>query len=129
MRARQRLGIPAFALAEVMTVLLLGSSCGTGDGGPAEPTASPANTPTAGPSQEWTLDGVRVEGLTVTVTLRVFAGIDVSAVLDGAAPDATAVSGPTLEFVFLEVAPGEHELTVHDVVGFEESRSVTVPPR
>ena len=57
-------------------------------GGSATPTVTPAPTvtPTAtatpSPTQEWALEDVRVDGSTVTVTLNVFAGIDVGVTLD-----------------------------------------------
>jgi len=116
----------AIGTAAVMAAALFGWACGSAGRSGPDGKASPAGTATPGPLQEWTLEGVHVEGSTVTVVLRVFAGVDVSATLDGAEPDTTSATGPTLEFAFFDVAAGEHQLTVRDVVGFEERRTVTV---
>ena len=76
---------------------------------------------------EWELEDVNVEGSTVTVMLRVFAGVDVDVTLDGKSPDQTGDASRVLEYVFLDVSPGTHEVKVSDVVGFEQLVVVTVP--
>ena len=68
-----------------------------------------------------------MDGTTVTVSLHVFAGIDVKATLDGGDPDQVNASIPILEFVFLNVAPGQHTVEVRDVVGFNETAELVVP--
>ena len=94
------------------------------------PTPSPTATRTPTPSvpREWRVEGIQVEGSTVTVLLHVFAGIDVQATLDGRNPDEVNAPIPTLEFVFRNVAVGKHIIEVKDVVGFRESAEVVVPP-
>ena len=91
----------------------------------ATPTSVPA-TPTPWPPREWDLEGVAAEGSTVTVELRVFAGIDVRVTLDGRQADETVGPGPTLKFIFRDVTPGDHGVRVSDVVGFVETTKVTV---
>lgn len=82
--------------------------------------------PTPSVTQEWAVEGVEVSGSTVTVSIRVFAGIDVGVTLHGAVADETTGSAPILEFVFLDVPDGQHEVLVKDVVGFQESILLTV---
>ena len=95
------------------------------------PTADLIDTPTATPTpsviQEWTLEGIRVEGSTVTVDLHVFAGIDVDVTLDGGPPDEVSGPFPVLRHVFKNVAPGQHSVRVLDVVGFAKTREIVVP--
>lgn len=86
-------------------------------------------TPTRSPTREWSVEGVKVEGTTVTVRLRVFAGIDVGVTLHGQDPDEKAVSLPYLDFIFRAVPPGAHEAVVKDVVGFREAITFTVASR
>ena len=94
------------------------------------PTPSPTATRTPTPflPREWRVEGIQVDGSTVTVLLHVFAGIDVRATLDGRDPDQVNAPIPILEFVFLNVAVGTHTIQVKDVVGFRESAEVVVPP-
>ncbi|MHB1416793.1 MAG: hypothetical protein ACYC1C_16225 [Chloroflexota bacterium] len=88
--------------------------------------ASPALPPTPLPTREWDVQDIEVDGSTVTVPLRVFAGIDVRASLDGRPPDETKPALPILEFVFRDVPPGKHTVEVWDVVGYKESVEVEV---
>jgi len=110
----------------VLTLIALAVAACGGDG--AQPTPAPTDTSTPGPVQEWTVEEVRVDGSTITVHLRVFAGIDVGVTLDGGRPDETVASPPVLEFVFRDVSPGEHAVEVSDVVGFKERIGVIVVP-
>ena len=102
---------------------------------PTATTASPAPTSTAVPqvptatpmvTQEWELHGIAVDGDTVTVSLRVFAGIDVGVTVAGAAPNRVDASIPIFAFVFENVAAGEHPVEISDVVGHKQSASVIV---
>ena len=86
-----------------------------------------ATTPTPSPEREWNLEDIQVAGSTVTVPLRVFAGIDVLVTLDGRIPDQVKTSVPVLEFIFEDVAPATHTIQVSDVVGFEQTEEVVVP--
>ena len=68
-----------------------------------------------------------MDGSTVTVSVMVYAGIDVQATLDGKSVD--EVRGPTLqvlEYVFLDVSAGQHTIDVEDGVGYSETAEVTV---
>ena len=85
---------------------------------------SPPPTPIA--VREWELQKIAVNGNTVTVTLHVFAGIDVDVTLGGAGPSRVDASIPVLAFVFEDVPAGEHAVVVSDIVGFSETASVTV---
>ena len=90
---------------------------------------SEARTPTStpSPSMEWDLESIRVDGSTVTVLLRVYAGIDVSVTLDARDPDRIKGPPPVLGYVFQNVSPGEHAVQVRDVVGHEETAQIVVP--
>ena len=77
--------------------------------------------------REWNLEGVQVDGSTVTARLHVFAGIEVRVTLDGRSSDQFNALVPILEFVFKNVAPGSHTIEVKDVVGFTETTDVVVP--
>ena len=108
--------------------LALAVACGDEATTTPSPTAtvSPAATPTPSPVKEWAIDGVHVDGSTVTVLLHVFAGIDVRVTLDGRVPDQINAPIPILEHVFQDVAPGQHTIEVRDVVGFSETAQVVV---
>ena len=86
-----------------------------------------AATPTPSPVREWNLKDIEVDGSTVTVILRAFAGIDVRVTLDGRNPDHVNTPVPILEFVFQDVPAGTHTIRVSDVVGFEQTAEVVVP--
>ena len=94
---------------------------------PTPPTPSPTPTPLV--PREWDLQEVQVDGSTVTVSLHVFAGIDVDVTLNGKEADEVNIALPILEFVFVDVAAGEHAILVSDIVGFEETAQVAVPVR
>ena len=91
------------------------------------PPPTPTATPTLSVVREWTLEGIQVDGSTVTARLHVFAGIDVRVTLDGRSSDELNALVPNLEFVFKNVAPGSHTIEVNDVVGFTETTKVVVP--
>ena len=79
------------------------------------------------PVREWELQEIAVDGDTVTVSLRVYAGIDVRVTIAGAPPSRVDVANmPILGFVFENVAAGEHPIEISDVVGHEQSASVIV---
>ncbi|MFQ5872937.1 MAG: hypothetical protein ACE5JL_03945 [Dehalococcoidia bacterium] len=94
----------------------------------ATPTSTPTPSPTPSPTREWDLQEIQVDDSTVTVLLRVYAGIDVGVTLDGSDPDQLNTPVPILEFVFQNVAPGKHTVEVRDVVGYSETAEVVVPP-
>ena len=109
-----------FILVLVLSVgLLAAAACGA--------TAQPEPTPTATPMKEWNLEGIQVQNSTVTVSVRVFAGIDVWATLDGRRADEVAPTLPTIDYVFLNVTPGKHEVEVLDVVGHSQTAQVVIP--
>ncbi len=56
-----------------------------------------------------------MDGSTVTVVLRVYAGIDVDVTLDGGQPDRVTPPPPFLEFVFEDVTSGSHTVKIGDV--------------
>jgi hypothetical protein len=94
---------------------------------PAVPaTKTPPPSPTPLVTREWKVEDIQVDGSTVTVMLRVYAGIDVRVTLNGAPADEIKPTVPVLQYVFLNVIPGQHTVEVRDVVGFEESKNVTV---
>jgi len=99
------------------TLLVATMACG-GGGGQATP------TPTATPIKEWNLEGIQVDGSTVTVSVRVFAGIDVWATLDGKRSDEVTPTPPTIKYVFHNVTPGTHTVEVRDVIGHYETAEV-----
>ena len=84
-------------------------------------------SPTLSPIKEWNLERIQVYGSTITVLLRVYAGIDVRVTLDGRGPDHVNTPVPILEFVFEDVPAGGHTIWVSDVVGFELKAEVVVP--
>lgn len=67
-----------------------------------------------------------MDGSTVTVLLRVYAGIDVWPTLDGKRADEVRPTLPTIEYVFRDVTPGKHTVEVQDVVGHKETAEVVV---
>ena len=94
-------------------------------------TATPVGTPTPTPSvsREWNVEDIQVNGSTVTVTLHLFAGVDVDATLDGRDADVVREGRAVgaIEYIFLNVTPGPHAIEVRDVVGFTENADVVVP--
>ncbi|MEE8472788.1 MAG: hypothetical protein V3S82_06450 [Dehalococcoidia bacterium] len=103
-------------------ILLVTGACKGADE-PAPPAA-----PTPSPMREWNLEGVRVDGSTIRVSLRVFAGIDVVATLDGKIADEVRPTPPTVEYVFRNVIQGKHTVKVRDVAGHSETVEVVMPP-
>ncbi len=102
---------------------------------PTATTASPAptatvvpqvSTPILLPIQEWYLQGIAVEGDTVTVSLFLYVWISVGVTVGGTSPSRVDTSIPILEFVFENVAAGEHPVVIKDVVGYIERTSVKV---
>ena len=89
---------------------------------------TPLPTPTPWVTREWALEGILVDGSTVTVLLRVYAGSDVWVTLDSREPNEVNAPPPVLEFVFQNVASGKHTVLVEDVVGHSEITEVVVPP-
>lgn len=88
---------------------------------PVDPTSTPM------PTREWDLENIQVDDAMVTVTLRVFAGIDVSVSLDGIEPDRVDAKVPILAYVFQNVEDGPHIVLVRDVVGHSLIREIAVP--
>lgn len=112
------------ALLVLSAGLLLATACVTPT---PTPTTIPTPSPTPSPVKEWALDEVLVDGSTVTAILRVFAGIDVTAALDGRRPDEVRPVLPNIEYFFRNVSPGRHILEVKDIVGYSETAEVVVP--
>ena len=106
----------------------LAGTLGTQFAGGQPPLVPGTKTPTPRPPREWDVEGIQVDGSTVTVMLRVYAGIDVRVNLNGEPADEVRPAVPILEYVFLNVTPGQHIVEVRDVVGFEERKAVTVAP-
>jgi len=88
----------------------------------------PATTPTPSASMEWELQNIDVDGSTVRVIVRVFAGVDVRVTLDGASPNTVSGPSPVLEHLFTGVTPGVHTIEVSDPAGNIQTREVTVSP-
>ena len=90
------------------------------------PTVAPAPTPTL--HREWEILAVTADGSTVTVDLRLYAGVDVWVVLDDADPDEISWSNDgVLRHLFRAVNPGTREIAISDVMGFNETLKVRVP--
>ena len=94
---------------------------------PATSTSQPSPSQTPRPIREWELIGSQIQGSTVTVSLRLFSGIDVKVTLDGLAPDEVNLLAANLSYVFNGVAAGSHPLEVTDVVGHQVAGMLTVP--
>ena len=103
----------------------------------SEPTGSATVTPTATtvpkienptprPVQEWRLQGVSVEGNTVTVSLFFHSTASVSVTLDGAPETRRDNDIPVLGYIFEGVRTGEHGIEIKDVMGNIETTSVLV---
>ena len=88
----------------------------------------PTITPTPSAPVEWELQSIDVDGSTVRVILRVFAGIDVRVTLDGAPPKTISGPSPVLEHVFTGVTPGVHTIEVSDLMGNIQAREISVSP-
>ncbi len=70
-----------------------------------------------------------MDGSTVTVVLRVYAGIDVDVTLDGGQPDRVTPPPPFLEFVFEDVTSGSHTVKIGDVAkNIEIAETVVATP-
>jgi hypothetical protein len=78
------------------------------------------------PVREWDLQKISVNGSTVTVSLHVFAGIDVGVTINGKEPARVEAAIPVINFVFEGVPVGENPVVVSDVVGRKETASVTI---
>ena len=112
----------------VALTLAIAAGCANASPSPT-PTLTPAamSTLTPLPIKEWNLERIQVDSSTVTVLLRVYAGIDVRVTLDGRGPDQVTPHSPLLEFAFQNVAVGKHTIEVRDVVGYGETAEVVVP--
>ena len=118
---------PVALITLSLGLLIIAVACGTeGSSTPtATPTPPPATpTPTPMPTKEWSLESIGVDGSTVTVELRVFAGIDVQVALDGRKADEILGPSPTLRSIFRNVLPGDYTIRVSDVVGYVETAVV-----
>ena len=113
-------------LAIAGVLIALAGACADATPAPTASTIPQVSTPTPMVNQEWVLEGVEANGSTVTVKVRVFAGIDVGVTLRGTAPSRVVASIPIIEFVFEDVPAGDHPVVILDVVGFSERASVTV---
>ena len=125
-------GAAAVAAGVVMWAIILvivpTSSTGGGSPDPTVVFGSPTPSPTPMPIKEWNIETIRVDGSTVTVSLRVYAGIDVWATLEGNRADQVVPSLPIVDHIFRDVTPGEHTVDVQDVVGHSEARDAWVIP-
>jgi len=125
-----------FAVAGLAIALAMARS-GDTSGPTAVPTIVPTATavpqvptPSPMPVQEWNFEKISVDGSTVTVSLHVFAGIDVGVTINGKEPIRVETAIPLINFVFEGVPTDEHPVVVLDAVGHKETASVTVeaPP-
>ena len=114
----------AVALAGLM--IILEAACGSATPVPT-PTSVP-QIPTSTPivTQEWELEGLAVTGSTVTVSVRVYAEVQIDVSFGGTPPSWVNASSPLVEYIFEEVAAGEHAVEISDVVGFSQTASVVV---
>ena len=99
--------------------------------GPVSATRRQARSPTPPPPtptlhREWAVLETGVDGGTVTVDLHVYAAVDVKVALAGRKPDLVGWNEATLRHVFNGVPPGTHRVVVSDVMGFSETREITV---
>jgi hypothetical protein len=78
------------------------------------------------PHREWDIEDIVADGSTVTVSLHVFAGIDVGVTMNGNEATRVEAALPVINFVFEGVPVGKHPVVVSDVVGHKETASVTV---
>ena len=96
------------------------------------PTATPmppaTPTPTPLPIREWDVEQATVEGDIVAVLLRVYAGIDVWATLDGERTREVYKESSRVAFVWRGVDPGTHTVEVQDVVGYHQRMEAVVEP-
>jgi hypothetical protein len=97
--------------------LLVAAACGGAAG----------TAPTATPTKEWNLEEVEAGDATVTVSVRVFAGIDVWATLDGKRSDEVESNPPIIKYVFRNVTRGTHTVQVRDIVGHTQTTEVVMP--
>jgi len=67
-----------------------------------------------------------VDGNTVRVALRVFAGIDVDVTMDGEPPSRVDAAVPIIAYVFDDLESGEHQILMSDVAGYSQTESVSV---
>jgi ABC-type transport system substrate-binding protein len=90
------------------------------------PTATPSPTPL--PIREWDVELIDVTGDIITVLLRVYAGIDVWATVDGERTREAYAESSHLAFVWRGVDPGTYTVEVRDVVGHHLTRETVVAP-
>ena len=89
-------------------------------------TVTPAPTPTL--HREWETMAATVDGSTVTVDLRFYAGVDVQVAREEADPDEIAWSGDgVLRHTFCAAEPGTREIAISEVMSFTETLEVRVP--
>ncbi len=93
---------------------------------PSKTPGPPTATATPLPVKEWELEAVDIDGSTVIVSIRVFAGLEINVTLDGTPPETVSGPPPVLEYVFTGVAPGNHTLNVSDLIGYKETREIRV---
>jgi len=118
-------------LAIALTVACSGDTSGTTTAPTEAPTGVPATqtpTQTPMPVQEWELQKIVVDRTTVTVSLHVFAGVDVGVTINGNKSTRVEPAMAVINFVFEDVAIGEHPVTISGVVGHSETASVTIEP-
>jgi len=122
-----RLAIMNKILLPIIGVIIaLAAACSAATPVPTATTVPTVSMPTPMPIQEWKLEGVKVDGNTVTVLVRVYARADVDVTLSGASPNRVDTSNQVLEFIYDDVATGEHSVVISDVAGFRETASVAV---
>ncbi|PZC49016.1 MAG: hypothetical protein C1O27_000385 [Chloroflexi bacterium] len=96
------------------------------------PTATPLPTPTPTatplPTREWDLELVDVSGDIITVLLRVYAGIDVWATVDGERTKEAYAESSQRVFVWRGIASGTHAIEIQDVVGHHLTTEAVVAP-
>ena len=76
----------------------------------------------------WETMAATVDGSTVTVDLRFYAGVDVQVAREEADPDEIAWSGDgVLRHTFCAAEPGTREIAISEVMSFTETLEVRVP--
>jgi len=111
-------------LTLLLVLVLTGTIMAACGGGGEEKRGTP--TPTPLPTKEWNLEDIQVDGSTVTVSVRVYAGIDLWATLDGRRSDEVTFDLPIIKYVFQNVTSGTHTVEIQDVIGHYEMRKVAI---
>lgn len=127
---RRPTALAAGALATLLAATLLAgaASCTAGE---AAPTPGAAPSPATVLSRQWEFVGHESDGDDLIVSVRLFAPVGLTVVLDGErAPDESKIP-ETLgiaSFRFRNVTAGDHSVRVTDAAGNGESRGINAGP-